>query len=104
MVSHSYRYTKPYLPKTGEYGEYYARSKFSGTQLPAYGGVRRQHGHSIFGSFVMAELPMLKQLGKSALCTVGSKVSSVVTGLINDLLPGKNLKNSLLDRTKSAAR
>ena len=46
----------------------------------------------------------LKQLGKSALSTVGSKVSSVGTGLITDLLYGKNLKTSLVDRTKAAAR
>ena len=47
---------------------------------------------------------MLKQLGKSALSTVGSKVLLVGTGLLNNLLSGKNMKNSLLDKTKSAAK
>ena len=60
----------------------------------AYRDVRCQCGHSIFGSLVKAALPMLKQLGKSAVLK-GSKVSLVGTGLINDLLSGKNLKNSL---------
>ena len=65
--------------------------------------MRRQRRHSIFGRLVKAALPILKQLGKSALSTVGSKVSSVGTGLLTNLLSGKNLKNSLLDRTESAA-
>ena len=72
MVSHSYHRGRPYVPKRGEYGEYYASSQFGGTQLPAYRGVSRQRGHG--------------------------------TGLITDLLSGKNLKSSLVDRTKSAAR
>ena len=60
--------------KRGEYGTYYTSSQFGGTQLPAYGGIRRQRRHSLFISLVKAALPMLKQLARSALSIVGSKV------------------------------
>ena len=101
MVNDSYLCARPYVPKRGKYPNL-AELNYRLTE--AYGGVRRHCRHSIFGSLVKAALPMLKHLGKSACSTVGSKVSSVGTGLLTDLLSGKNLKNSLLDRTKSAAR
>ena len=67
MVRHNYYNSPPpYTAPRGEYANYYRRSQFGAGQLPAFGGTRRQRGHGLFGNLIKTALPMIKNLGMSA--------------------------------------
>ena len=113
MVSHSYyNAPPPYTVPRGEYANYYKRSQFGAGQLLVFGGTRRQRGHSLFGNLIRTALPMIKNLGMSAVRAVAPTLVRAVAptlfntgkGVLSDVLAGKNLKSSVINRSKRAGK
>ena len=99
---------QPYTAPRGEYGEYYKNSQFGhGAQLPAYGGVARQKGHgigSLIGGLLRSAVPLLGRLGKSVAKSAGRALLSTGKNVLTDVLQGKSLKTSVVNRAKSAGK
>ena len=105
MVSHSdYNVPPPYTAPGGEYANYYKRSQFGAGQLPAFGGTRGQRGHGLFGNLIRTALPMIKNLGMSAVRAVAPTLFNTGKGVLSDVLAGKNLKSSVVNRSKKAGK
>ena len=96
MVSHSYYNAPPPCTATrGEYANYYKRSQFGAGQLLVFGGTRRQRRHSLFGNLIVA--PTLVRAVAPTLFNTGK-------GVLSDVLAGKNLKSSVINRSKRAGK
>ena len=103
MVRHNYYNSPPpYTAPRGEYANYYRRSQFGAGQLPAFSGTRRQRGHGLFGNLIKTALPMIKNLGMSAVRAVAPTLFNTGKGVLSDVLAGKNLKSSVIKRSKQA--
>jgi len=104
MVSYTYHNAPPpYTAPRGEYANYYRRSQFGKGLLPAFGGTRRQRGHGLFGNLIRSALPIIKNLGVSAVKAVAPTLLNTGKGVLSDVLAGKNLKSSVITRSKNAA-
>ena len=82
------------------YDNYYSQQVGSG--LPVYGGVSVQRGHglgSILGGLFRGALPILKGVGKA----VGKQLIKSGLNVANDVVAGRNLKNSLKRRAREGA-
>ena len=103
MVRHNYyNCPPPYTVPRGEYTNYYRRSQFGAGQLPAFCGTRRQPGHGLFGNLIKTAHPMIKNLGMSAVRAVAPTLFNIGKGVLSDVLAGKNLKSSVINRSKKA--
>ena len=103
MVSHNYcNAPAPYTAPKGEYANYYRRSQFGAGQLPSFGGTHRQRGHGLFGNLIRTALPVIKDLGMSAVRAVAPTLFNTGKGVLSDVLAGKNLKSSVINRSKKA--
>ena len=105
MVSHSYYNTPPpYTAPRGEYANYYKRSQFGAGQHPAFGGTRRQRGHGLVGNLIRTALPRIKNMGMSAVRAVAPTLFNTRKGVLSDVLAGKNLKSSVINRSKRVGK
>ena len=103
MVSHNYyNAPAPYTAPRGEYANYYKRSQLGAGQLPAFGGTHQQRGHGLFGNLIRTALPIVKNLGMSAVRAVSPTLFNTGKGVLSDVLAGKNLKSSVINRSKKA--
>ena len=103
MVSHNYyNAPAPYGAPRGEYANYYRCSQFGAGQLSAFGGTRRQCAHGLFGNLIRTAFPMIKNLGMSAVRAVAPTLFNTGKGVLSDVLAGKNLKSSVINRSKKA--
>ena len=97
MVRHNYYSTPPpYTALRSEYANYYRRSQFGAGQLPAFGGTRRQRGHGLFGNLIKMALPMIKNLGMSAVRAVAPTLINTGKGVLSDVLAGKKMLSDVL--------
>lgn len=80
---------------------FYSRpsNEFRGGAFPVFAGSRRQRGGSIFGSLKRFFIPAVKSVGKNLL----SKGLGFARDVAEDALAGKNIKDSFMDRGKTAA-
>ena len=102
----NYRQITPFAPTRGAYRKYYETSQL-GQGLPAYRGSKHQRGHGIgsligglFRAAVPLVMPVLKNVGKAAATTA----LSAGAGLIGDVLKGKNLKKSAVNRAREGGK
>ena len=70
-----------------------------GAGFPVFVGARRQRGGSIFGTLKNFFLPVAKKLGRSLF----SQGVGLAKDVAQDVMEGKNIKSSFLDRGKSRA-
>lgn len=101
---YAYGSPPPYTAPRGEYANYYRRSQLGGSAQPAFGGVRRQRGHGLFGSIIRTAMPFLQNIGKSAFKAVAPTLLSTGKGILSDVLGGQNLKASVKQRSTAAAK
>lgn len=106
MLQH-YSYT-PYTPPRGQYKDYYMKSQFGrGGILPAYKGAPVQRGHGI-GSFLSglfrSAVPMLSTVGRTVAKKAGKALLSTGAEILGDVLSGKNVKSSIVNRSKAAGK
>ena len=103
MVSHNYyNAPAPYTAPRDEHANYYRRSQFSAGQLSVFGGTRRQRGNGLFDNLIRTALPMIKNLGMSAVRAVAHTLLNTGKGVLSDVLAGKNLRSSVINRSKKA--
>ena len=77
---------------------------FYNSQIQQYGhgfqGIPYQRGHglgSFFGRLFRAILPVAKRVGKSALKTVGKEALNMGGNVVDDLIQGRDIKESMKD-------
>lgn len=78
---------------------FYSRPSYyvGGGSFPVFSGSRRQRGGGIFGSLAKLVMPALKSVGKHAL----GQAASLAKDVAGDVIAGKNIKSSLMNRGKS---
>ena len=98
----------PYTAPRGQYKDYYIKSQFGrGGVLPAYKGAPIQKGHGL-GSFLSglfrSAVPMLSSVGRSVAKNAGKALLSTGAEILGDVLSGKNVKSSIVNRSKTAGQ
>ena len=78
---------------------FYSRPSYYGAGFPVFAGSRRMKGGSILGALKGIVTPLLKTVGKSALRQAVGFASDVA----DDVISGRNIKDSLKSRGKSHA-
>ena len=106
-MTHYYR-TPLYTAPKGQYREYYLKSQFgNGGVLPAYKGAPVQRGHGI-GSFLSglfkSAVPLLTTVGRKVAKTAGKALLSTGSNILGDVLSGRSVKSSIVNRSKATGK
>jgi hypothetical protein len=86
---------------------YLSQAKQTGHGMSGYQGIPYQRGSglgSFFGRLLRTILPVAKRIGKSALKTVGKEALNMGAAVMNDVVQGKNIKQSVKKRGAKAGK
>ena len=85
--------------------QFYCRPSYvqRGSGFPVYSGSRRQRGGSILGALKNFFMPILGNIGKTALRKGTQQAVGFVGDVAGDLFRGRNMKQSLVNHGKSRA-
>lgn len=76
---------------------FYSQPSYAGgSGFPVFTGSRRQRGGSLFGSLSKSFMPIAKNVGKQLL----SEGLGLATEVAGDVISGKSIKSSILNRGK----
>ena len=85
---------------------YYNESQFRGSGLPVFTGYPNQRGHGLGGFFRQWFVPIVKTHAvpflKKGGEIVGTEVLKSATNVANDVIAGKNIKNSAQENFSNA--